>query len=229
MINFEKSPLEMNPVDIFKLLDSEFGGEPWIGWEPDTIEIQLPDDLGDLGIDKILAVHATAHNLRNVSEIALGFENVVTAFSNQQMLADAMQPPNIEEIFYAVRQIKKIAALTQENDSFQQFKFRGQVPGYVAATARYHNWIILPAPLNFAQATLDFLNGLKYRRSMDQKLEKACAALEKLADDIDAMGDIGKGAAKMLDVIDQDEYEYRNAAMLIGCYLYKPEEIRENG
>lgn len=149
--------LSSHPVEIYQALDTLFADDAWISWEPETLLLELKEEVPEAAVDKLLAVQALAAN----SELALthsqAFENVVNAFCNNICVTDTHQPPYVEEMAYAVSQIEKIVKLVHGENT--PCKFTGDVPNYVAATARFRDWFALPRILSFAQEMLNSLTG----------------------------------------------------------------------
>lgn len=217
--------LKMAPAVIYTRLDREFDGQTWLGWAVETLVAQLPEHLDQAALDKVLAVFAVARDVQAVCQNALGLEKVTHAFNNQPCLMDALQPPHIEELMYAVGQIRRIAEHTQEKEESKKVVFHAQTPGYVASVGRYHQWTVLPRPLAFAQQMLDFLNGMHWRRANDQRIDTAVRALSDLSEQLGSLSDVSASSPSikaMLDGFDTNRFEYRDAARLIGCYLYRP-------
>lgn len=148
--------LASHPVEIFAALEVCFSGDIWLTWEPETLLLELREDVPENAVDKLLAVQAVA----SCGDVALrssaAFEKVVNAFCNNICVMDTHQSPCMEEICYATAQIKKLLRMVYGRDP----KFCGEVPGYVAAVAKYHGWFVLPGTLTFAQQMLDSLTNL---------------------------------------------------------------------
>lgn len=187
-----------HPIDLYRMLDTLFRDEEWLDWEPETL-IRQADKLEDpIAQDKLLAIQSAAANSRLVLSNAVAFEKVVLAFSNNHIIPDAPQSPYLEEVFYAVDQLRELIQLVHD----QKAEFIGEVPGYVSAVARHRGWQILPAGLNFAQQSLNFLWGLREgaSRHMEfqgvlQRAETLAASLEKVRFDSEQLKDLdGLGA-----------------------------------
>ena len=161
--------LGSHPYEIYLACDKLFEGEPWLEWEPETLLLQLRSDVDDLSEDKLLAVQAVAANATPVLDMALSFEKAVLAFNNCVCVMDTWQPPYVEEICYAVPQIRKI--LRAVHGPNHTFEFAGEVPGYVASVAKHRGWIALPKRLDFATEQLNSLNGLteKSKKYLENK------------------------------------------------------------
>lgn len=150
--------LAAHPEEIYRALDTVFAGEAWLSWEPDTILLELKDDISDAAVDKLLAVQAVAANSNAVTRSAAAFEKTVNAFCNNICVMDVIQPPYVEEMSYAVSQIEKIIHLVHGNDV--KIEYVDEVPGYVASTAHFRGWFMLPKNLAFGQEMLNGLTGL---------------------------------------------------------------------
>lgn len=150
--------LASHPSEIYLALDTLYGDDPWLSWEPETILLELKGEVSEAAKDKLLAVHAVASNLAPVLCSALAFEKVINAFSNNICAVDEFQPPYVEELLYGVRQIRQIGKLVHPEQ--QELNFHSEIPGYVAATAQFRDWSVLPHELSFAQEALNSLTGL---------------------------------------------------------------------
>lgn len=150
--------LVSHPSEIYLALDTFYGDEPWLSWEPETILLEMKGDVSEAAKDKLLAVHAVASNMAPVLSTALAFEKVINAFSNNICAVDEFQPPYVEEVLYGVRQIRQIGKLVHPEQ--QGLIFHSEIPGYVAATGHFRDWFVLPHELSFAQEALNSLTGL---------------------------------------------------------------------
>ena len=151
------SVLAAHPIDIYRALDKLFSPEAWLAWDPDTILLELKDDISDAAVDKVLSVQAVASNTAAVLRSAAAFEKVVNAFCNSICVMDVIQPPEVEEMSYAVSQIAKIANAVHGDEA--PLVYTGEVPGYVASVAHFRGWFMLPKNLSFGQELLDHLTG----------------------------------------------------------------------
>jgi hypothetical protein len=183
-----------HPADIRRALDVVFEGEDWPSWEPETLLASLKDRKPD-DTDKILAVQAVARNPALAFTSAAAFEKVVNAFCNNTCVMDVSQPPHVEEMAYAVGQLISMCP---------DKKFSGEVPGYVAATARYRGWFALPSVLSFGQTLLNGLTGsapeqrvLDLYASMDADQARALLNDEAVAE----LGKNGPGSSVARDLI----------------------------
>lgn len=149
--------LAAHPVEILEACDGVFAGQKWLAYDPETILLSLKDDISDASVDKLLAVQAVASNPMAVLCNADAFEKTVNAFNNNICVMDVAQPPEVEEMSYAASQIDKIIKAVHGAKS--DIRYSGDVPNYVAATARFRGWTILPKNLSFAQEMLDVLCG----------------------------------------------------------------------
>lgn len=214
--------LATHPSELFMAMDMAFPGDDWLEWEPETLVMSYRwGDLSDQAVDKILAVHAVASNTSLVLADSIAFEKVVTAFCNNVCVMDASQPPYVEEILYAVRQIRLIAKLAHPTDG-DKIVFHSAVPSYIAAVAKFRDWFVLPDELEFAQASLNYLTSLPAESKLRKEHAEIIDAVEEVykklgTKDAEAMlenGDVrklsGDDAASML------------ARRLIGALLYDP-------
>ena len=170
--------LAAHPVEIYKAVDAVFADEPWLAWEPETLLLALADTISEAAQDKLLAVQAVAANPMPVSRFGVALEKTVNAFCNNVCVMDARQPPYVEELAYAIRQIRAlIRAVGSHNTEIQ---FEGETPGYVAAVAKFRDWIALPQPLEFAQAALDSLTGLAPRTDLRREHARIIECVTRL-------------------------------------------------
>ena len=153
--------LAAHPVDIYTALDTLFGDADWLAWEPETILLELKQEVSEEAKDKLLAVLAMAAHAEEASTHGVAFEKTVQAFCNNVCVMDVYQPPYVEEMCYAVQQMQAINSKVHPD---KPWKFSGEVPGYVAAVAKYRGWFMLPEALAFAQEALDNLAGTGKRQ-----------------------------------------------------------------
>lgn len=202
--------LGSHPYEIYLALDEMFGDEEWLRWEPETLLLHLRAEVSDLAEDKLLAVQSVASNGNLACTMALAFEKAVLAFTNNVCVMDVAQPPFVEEICYAVPQIKAIIKAVHGKDT--KVVFTGEVPGYVASVAKFRGWMALPHRLSFASKALARLNGLsetstkyyEYERMVDTvrslyyKMDKPSAEKLLEADVFDSLGEAEKGQLRNL-------------------------------
>lgn len=207
--------LRAHPIEIWQALEEVFKDEPWLSYEPETLLLELKDDVSDEAVDKLLAVQAFCANPNAACNSAAAFEKIVQAFCNNLCIMDVVQPPEVEEMSYAVSQMEKLLNASQH----KKISFGGEVPGYVAAAAKFRDWIVLPHNLSFAQDMLDSLTGL----SKDTKLFMEHKAI------LDAVADFvakatRKDAREILKQaeIDRDETETMIVRKFVGALLYDP-------
>lgn len=210
--------LATHPLNLFEELDSALGsGADWLSWEPETVLEMLPEVDDTIAQDKVLAVQALAANSDLACSLAVAFEKVVQAFCNNPCVMDASQPPCVEELFYAVGQIRELVRKVHGKEAI----FVGQVPGYVAAAGRYHGWFLLPEELSFATEMLDHLNGTQ--------------AETKRYQDYSALFDQGRAVVKALkeaslslnelsslEKMDPDSPASHLIRRVLRCLLYDP-------
>lgn len=207
--------LRAHPIEIWQALEQVFSGEPWLSWEPETLVLELGDDVSDEALDKLLAVQAFCANPNAAARGAAAFEKTVQALCGNICVMDVSQPPEVEEMSYAVSQMEKLLDASQH----EKLEFTGEVPGYVAAAARFRDWIILPHNLSFAQAMLDSLTNLPE----DSQLRMEHKAI------LDAVaGFVAKATRKDAREIltqaelDRDETEAMIVRKFVGALLYDP-------
>jgi hypothetical protein len=150
--------LAAHPIAIYKACNEAFNGSEWLGWEPETVLLELKNDVSDAAVDKLLAVQAVASNANAVVRSAAAFEKVVNAFNNNICIMDVIQPPEVEEMSYAVSQIELIIKEVHGPDT--KIEYTDEVPGYVAGVAKFRGWFMLPRNLQFGQAMLNTLTGI---------------------------------------------------------------------
>ena len=209
--------LNNSPIQILHKLDSLFAGSEWLSWEPETLLLKNLDVTDPIAKDKLLAVQAVASNSQAATSSGDAFEKVVMAFNNNHCIVDQYQPPEIEEVFYAVQQITKI--ITEIHDA--EAIFTGEIPNYVAAVARFHRWIFLPNPLQFAQETLNSLNGL-HKDGGKASVYSGLLSIAKQVSDSMAHTDSLRGDVSELGNWVGNSPQHDVARRMIGCYLYSP-------
>jgi hypothetical protein len=212
--------LATEPVQLFRELDKALAGahsDPdsnWLAWDTESILLTLDRDrtliTENTAIDKIMAVKSAAFNMNVPCTHALAFEKVVLAFCNNECVMDAVQPPFVEEIFYTVYRLKVLAKEVHGKET--KLDFRGEIPGYVAATAKHRNVLVLPKPLDFAQDLLTFLTG--YAPNSDEL--SLIEQVHELARENPA-GLKDHETLSRLSPIDD-----KNVVDVLRCYLYYP-------
>lgn len=212
--------LAAHPVEIWLACEQAFHGEKWLSWDPETILLSLGSDISDEAVDKLLAVQAVASNAKATLTNADAFEKTVNAFCNNICVMDVSQPPEVEEMSYAVSQIGKLILAVHGPKA--KIAFDGEVPGYVAATAKFRGWSILPKNLAFAQEMLDCLtcavkDSKLYREH--QAIIEAIEAFVAKTTRKDAR-DILKDVA--IQELERDEPAQLIVRRMIGALLYDP-------
>ena len=164
-------------------------------------------------------MQAVAANSGAVFESAAAFEKTVNAFANNICVMDVIQPPEVEEMCYAVDQIMKIFHAVHGD---MACGFTGEVPGYVASVARFRDWTILPKNLAFAQDMLDELTGLR----KDSRLRKEHGHILDIISDFakntnkaDAESFLADDSIRMLETDTEATLLVRR---MIGALLYDP-------
>lgn len=208
--------LAAHPIEIYTALDTMFGDENWLAWEPETILLELKEDVSEEAKDKLLAVLAVAGHSEEALTRAIAFEKTVQAFCNNICVMDVYQPPYVEEMCYAVRQIRKIVQSVHKNS---MHTFTDEVPGYVAAVAKYRGWFMLPEELSFAQKALDDLYG-KCRCDEYKELYNEVQELFHKLKKPDAEALLSD--PKIIDLSDDHEMSAELLKKLVGALLYDP-------
>lgn len=208
------------PIEVYNHLDNLFKEGEWLSWEPETVLTSLKECINgeDICKDKILAVQGVAANATLVLTNNRAFEKVVHAFCNNPCIMDIAQPPQIEEIHWAIPHIQDIIVASQEDIKRESISFTGEIPGYVAGVAKYHGWLVLPKRLNFAKEMLDNLNGIKGWNTKEQDIALIISQAQSLADQLD---DIELDTAG-LDALEEDTPRNIMIRRLVGCCLFKP-------
>ncbi|MFW6134800.1 MAG: hypothetical protein ACOC5R_04425, partial [Elusimicrobiota bacterium] len=145
-------------IEIYRKIAKEHSN--WLEWEPETVLHTLDLDFETSKADKILAIQTVAKNPEKVTKNPFVFEKVVVALNNGNPIMGGYNKPHIEEINYAVQQIRKIVAEAHDLD-IEKVDFGQEVDKYIAAVAKDRDWYVLPDPLQFAQENLNNLRGLK--------------------------------------------------------------------
>lgn len=211
--------LAAHPFDIYLACDHVFEEDAWLSWDQETLLLELRADVSDAAVDKLLAVQAVAANSGAVLGSALAFEKVVNAFSNNICVMDVLQPPEVEEMCYAVTQIEKIFHAVH---GAQDYVFTSEVPGYVASVARFRDWTVLPKNLAFAQEALDKLTGLQKDSKLRKEHADILSVITEFAENTgkaDAESFLADESIKMLETDTEATLLVRR---LIGALLYDP-------
>lgn len=208
-----------HPVEIYAAVDAVFPGEPWLAWEPETLLLALAEDVSEAAQDKLLAVQAVAANPDPALRFGVALEKTINAFCNNICVMDARQPPYVEELAYGVRQIR---ALIRAAHGKTAFSFAGETPGYVAAAARFRDWIVLPEPLSFAQPELDRLTGLEHGSALRREHARIVDSVSRLCRELTV-----DDAASLLRHPEVESLAANDTASLlvkrvIGAMLYDP-------
>lgn len=210
--------LGTHPIQIYAALDQVFAGEKWLEYEPETLLLALASEVSDAAIDKLLAVQAVCANTNAVCQSAAAFEKAVNAFNNNVCVMDVLQPPEVEEMSYAVSQIEKLARVVHNKKPV----FTGEVPGYVASTAHFRGWFVLPKNLSFAQETLDSLSGLSPETKLYKEHANIVDVVTRFVDGADR-----KDARELLSnpellALSKDDASAMLVRRHIGALLYDP-------
>lgn len=210
--------LAASPFEIYSACTQVFADEDWLTFEPETLLHELKDEVSSLSADKLLAVQALGANASLALTHSQAFEKIVNAFCNNVCVMDVWQPPYVEEMCYAVRQMRLIMRETHPGESPE---FSGEVPGYVAAAAKHRGWAVLPKDLSFAQQALDFLTGVNDKSARYRENRELIDGLRRVAASMTA-----KKAAELLEDPDFDtqseDPRVAAIAMMAGAVLYDP-------
>lgn len=209
--------LAASPEEIFLALDRLFPSEPWMQWEPETLLHELEGDVSEAAKDKLLAVQAVAANSMLSLRECVAFENVVNAFNNNICVVDAPQPPFVEEMFYAVKQLAAIVHRVHGPD--KKLAFTGTVPGYIAATAKYRGWTLLPKELSAGQQQLDFLTGSHPKKENAALLARVRELYSAMRHE-DARAILGSNEVQ--ELLSQDDANATFVRQVLGLFLFDP-------
>ncbi len=217
--------LAAHPAEIYAALEQVFAGESWLSYEPETLLLALKREVSDQALDKLLAVQAVCANPKAVAENSDAFEKAVNAFCNNICVMDVIQPPEVEELSYAVSQVFKLYELAHKGGA--ALKFSGEVPGYVAAVAHFRGWQLLPRNLAFAQEMLDHLTGMQEGSKLYQEHLQIRESLTELVNNTSR-----KDARELLESDEVKELENNDLAAIqvkrqLGALLYDPTIVEE--
>jgi hypothetical protein len=144
-----EAELSHRPIDILRILTSRFGPE-WIVWEPETLWTELKRSNGKAvpepvrnkiqGLKTLLVSDAFWRD-------HLVFEKVVMAFNNHVPLFDQYQNPSPAMIANAIEEAATIRTAEYSDDVLR----------YMAVVCFQDGLVVLPEPLDVAQASLDEL------------------------------------------------------------------------
>jgi len=229
--------LQYSPRELFTLLNKQFsntnlgGGEEWLAWEPETVLLQLPQISNPVSKDKILAVHTACFNTSAVVTEWLAFEKVVSAFCNNPCIADVIQVPHIEEMYYTLGQLEELIAEVHPNESGREREIErqlsNQICGFIAAVAFNDGWLVLPAKFGVTtQESLNKLNGIyvgneKYT-TVQPIIDKVLTTAKQLCTPTFSNNDLTLELSRLESV---DTYEFSHIRRIIGCYLYDPMNV----
>lgn len=212
--------LAAHPVEIWQACEQAFAGQKWLAWDPETILLSLGSEISDQAVDKLLAVQSVASNAKAALANADAFEKVVNAFCNNICVMDVSQPPEVEEMSYAASQIQKLVQAV--HGSSARAVFDGDVPNYVAATAKFRGWQFLPKNLSFAQNILDCLTGAVKDSRLYREYQTIIEAIHNFVHSTSRKDarDILKDAA--IQELERDEPAQFIVRRMIGALLYDP-------
>ena len=119
------------PTVISNTLDKMFGTE-WLGWEPETISIELKVGMDELLIDKIYVLQI----MRTLPQVALEdssfFLHAVSVMNNSIADFDSYNMPTSLELAFAIDQYKKILG-----EMFQMTTMIKEVTAYILSEEGY--------------------------------------------------------------------------------------------
>lgn len=202
-----------SPSDLLKVVNTLVPKDAdWLQWEPEVLLGYFPKVQGtgsQAALDKIMAVQAAAAHMQFACSYSYPFCGIVSCFCNFNV-PRSIKPSHVEEIFYTVGQLQKIADLIHDDD----LEFVGEVPGYIAACAHYASWRVLPKPLDFAQGLLSHLSS--YVPTKEELL---------LVGSMDLVKDMTKDeVTEVLYSMTKDAAPETSRLItdLLGCYVYDP-------
>lgn len=145
----QPDPKGDRPIELIRSITAKLGPH-WISWEPETLWVELKrvwrDKLPEALKDKIQAAKSLLVTNAFWRD-HLAFEKVVMAFNDQVPLFDQYQNPSPAMIANAI----------QEASEIRRAPFSGEVLRYIASAAYEDGLVVLPEPLDIAQAHLDDL------------------------------------------------------------------------
>jgi hypothetical protein len=113
-----------HPVGIFQHINSLMPKEAdWLAWEPEVLLGYFPNihpEQGQVALDKIQAVQAVGAHVQLVCEYCYPLCVVTSSFCNLSVTG-TVKEHHVEELFYTVDQLTKIADLLHEDE----LKFTG--------------------------------------------------------------------------------------------------------
>jgi hypothetical protein len=201
-----------SPSDLLKAINGIIPTDAdWLQWEPEVLLGYFSKVKGtgsQAALDKIMAVQAAAAHMQFACSYSYPFSAIISCFCNFNV-PRSIKPSHVEEIFYTVGQLQKIADLIHDDD----LEFVGEVPGYIAACAHYASWRVLPKSLDFAQGLLSHL--CSYVPTKEELL---------LVGSMDLVKDMTHN--EVVDVVDSMTKDTPGNSRLItdllGCYVYDP-------
>lgn len=199
-----------HPIQIYREVSAKY--PDWLEWEPESLLLTYPEG----NQDKLLAVQTVAKNPNAVTRKSFIFEKVVICFNNGQAIMDAYTKPFIEEVYYAVGQIKKIISEVQEIPE-EEIEFSGDIPQYVAAVAHTRGWVVMPRKLQWSQEALSAITGASPGSRRYKDHYKVLKAIREAINAFPEEMDIADMSTEILE-------KNRNSLILkyIGAALYDP-------
>ena len=210
-----KGVYHAHPIDLYISMDEKFGKlGKWLEWEPEVFLSYFPEVTYRVPKDKLLAVQSVAANMQLPYTDHTAFEAVGNCFCNYYFIVGESSPLGTAECFYVVAQLKKLAVAVhgvKEADLL----FYGEIPSYIAATAKYEHQRMLPSPLSFGQSILDYLypnyeKDLSAERDIVSQIDKS--EIPNSTEDLN----------KLLDNVDPSSTHGAFISWLLSCYFYDP-------
>ena len=116
---------------------------------------------------------------------------------------------------YATEQLREI---TKEVHG-KAPEFSCEIPGYVAAVAIHHGWLILPRPLEFAQKALFGLAGME-EHSVKWQASRPLIDVGRKAIDMFELGEFAD-----IDELIGDDFAASFIGRIVGAYLFDPTTV----
>lgn len=214
-----------HPVDLFLSLDKSWASDGWENWEAEVLlaTVADPQELSSEAIDKLLAIQSFYKMPYLAFTNAVAFEKIVHAFCNNPCVVDTLQPPHIQEITYTVKQCNNIIKNSRYKEEKDNFIFMGEIPGYIAATAKYRDWIVLPKCLAFAQEALFSLKGYVSGNPRYEEHKKIIKAAVNMVSHLDDSTIDANGVAEVAEAVNNESSFSSNLLLqIVGAYLYDP-------
>ena len=207
--------ISMNPPASVLLicLRKLFPGDEFIGWEPETIALELEDlgaDIDEVFMDKLNALLALVRQPTFFNNVHV-YENTVRAFSNLDVDVSILQ--KTDTCFHCVAMTEVAMIANREQSLPADLDFVDEIKAYVGAMLAEEHYVIAPEELSFCQEYLDDYNENKdvISAAISSEWDKAKRRLE----DGDALEDI----------LVEDSLVNIQIRKLAGCWLFVKEKI----